>query len=85
MGKKAERRIPFIGRTRRASKFLEFLKNKKWSGVFLVTGFRDMGKTSFVNYVLDRYRHETRNGSKKVKAIELTLTQITRRKSIFCG
>lgn len=53
---------PFIGRKLHVEKLLAFLEAKTKNGVFLVTGYRGMGKTSFVNHVLKRYtelRHQS--------------------------
>ncbi|RYE26687.1 MAG: hypothetical protein EOP45_03470, partial [Sphingobacteriaceae bacterium] len=56
---------PFIGRSDITQKFLRFLLGKenisfndKKRGVFLVTGYRGMGKTSFVNNVVKKYKEE---------------------------
>jgi Cdc6-like AAA superfamily ATPase len=45
----------FIGRKKIKEKFLQFLESGNKRGVFLVTGYRGMGKTSFVNHVLSKY------------------------------
>ncbi len=44
---------PFIGRHDLITKFKKMLESGK--GVYLVTGFRGMGKTSFVNKVINEY------------------------------
>jgi hypothetical protein len=45
----------FLGRVQLREKFFKFLKSRKKKGVFLVTGYRGMGKTSFVNLVIRQY------------------------------
>ncbi|MCR8558772.1 hypothetical protein KXD93_14030 [Mucilaginibacter sp. BJC16-A38] len=77
----------FIGRKQHSAKFHQFLQSKSKKGIFLVTGFRGMGKTSFVNVVLDHYKkNPEKNGEilterarrKRAEAIipiHLTLTQ----------
>jgi hypothetical protein len=51
MGEKDER---FVGRERLLEKFKSVLTNtSKKSGIYLVTGYRGMGKTSFVNKALE--------------------------------
>lgn len=46
----------FIGRTIESDKFVSILKKSKdKKGVYLVTGYRGMGKTSFVNKVIKDY------------------------------
>jgi len=45
----------FIGRIKVSQKFLHFLRSGNKKGVFMVTGYRGMGKTSFVNWVLRIY------------------------------
>lgn len=62
----------FIGRDKLEKKFLEFLKSKEKKGVFLVTGFRGMGKTSFVNKVLEEY---DKKKNRKPHRINLTISQ----------
>lgn len=63
----------FIGRKMHINKFLSFL-NSSTKGVYLVTGYRGMGKTSFVNHVLYNYRNSIQSKSKKSKVIPLHLT-----------
>ncbi|MCB9264989.1 MAG: hypothetical protein H6558_08190 [Lewinellaceae bacterium] len=46
----------FLGRKKITEQLLSILKeNPKKSGVYLVTGYRGMGKTSFVNRVISEY------------------------------
>lgn len=71
--------IPFIGRKELSNKFLEFFNGNSKRGVFLVTGYRGMGKTSFVNHVIGKYRNTDENGiprkkSRKEKIIPIHLT-----------
>jgi|GEM_PF-6859719 len=79
---KEQKIIPFIGRKRNVEKFLEFLNGNAKKGVFLVTGYKGMGKTSFVNYVIHQYKTCDHNGDERSKKsknkiipIHLTLTQ----------
>jgi len=81
----------FIGRKLLIEKFLSFLSGnpdndsdpvkKKSSGtnqkkgVFLVTGYRGMGKTSFVNHVINTYRASLNSHADKVIPITITLAQ----------
>lgn len=64
----------FIGRKSHIEKFTSFLKNST-KGVYLVTGYRGMGKTSFVNYVISKYKKENQDG-KEIIPIRLTMAQI---------
>lgn len=50
----------FIGRNKSMKKFLHFLGSGNKKGVFMVTGYRGMGKTSFVNKVLSIYIEQIR-------------------------
>jgi len=70
-----EKGIPFIGRTQHTAKFLQFLNSKTKKGVFLVTGYRGMGKTSFVNYCLREYRRKLREQANNVITVSLTIAQ----------
>lgn len=54
----------FIGRHDIQKRFLNILKHSKNSGAYLVTGYRGMGKTSFVNKVLNEYKSYTNNNCK---------------------
>jgi len=58
-------RLKFIGREEIKKKFKDFLGSDAKKGVFLVTGYRGMGKTSFVNMVLAEYKKEKREEEKK--------------------
>lgn len=63
----------FIGRKDHINKFLSFLKSSP-KGVFLVTGYRGMGKTSFVGHVISTYINDNNDQIKKIP-IHLTLAQ----------
>ena len=64
----------FIGRKLHIDKFISFLQDSK-KGIFLVTGYRGMGKTSFVNHVINKYRYEEKEGGKNIKKIiPITIT-----------
>lgn len=62
----------FLGRTNNTNKLVEFLNNK--TGVYLVTGYRGMGKTSFVNRAVGKYK-ELADKKKKNIPIPINLTQ----------
>lgn len=71
----------FIGRKAQISTFLSFL-NHSTKGVYLVTGYRGMGKTSFVNHVVYNYRKKENLKQKepyvekqKIIPIHLTISQ----------
>ena len=57
----------YLGREEIRDKFLEFLRGPVKKGAFLVTGYRGMGKTSFVNHVLTEY-------SKKQKVVPIYMS-----------
>lgn len=59
----------FIGRKKHIEKLKRFLAINR--GVFLVTGYRGMGKTSFVNHVLSEM--EAEGGENKLKPVNLTI------------
>ncbi len=68
----------FIGRERLKAKMFEFLKNGGERGVFLVTGYRGMGKTSFVHHVLKDFIEwckEQKGHKTKVKVMDITFAQ----------
>ncbi|MFS2185623.1 hypothetical protein ACCC92_03055 [Mucilaginibacter sp. Mucisp84] len=65
----------FIGREQHIAKFVEFLRGNNRKGVFLVTGYRGMGKTSFVNKVLKKYSDVSPSKQDLIKPIRLTLAQ----------
>lgn len=71
----------FIGRKNLQEKFKAFLYSKTKRGVFLVTGYRGMGKTSFVNRVMRNYKNfefadePAKRTDKKIETISLTLAQ----------
>lgn len=68
--KTAKEAPPFLGRKEHRAKFLAFLNNDSKKGVFLVTGHRGMGKTSFVHQVIHDYKK-----GKNVCDIHITLAQ----------
>jgi Cdc6-like AAA superfamily ATPase len=61
----------YIGRLEIREKFLHFLHNGSGKGVFMVTGYRGMGKTSFVNTVLNEYSEKYKPKSRWKKWISL--------------
>ncbi len=65
----------FLGREKNTAKLKEFFSTEK--GVYLVTGYRGMGKTSFVNKSVEDYKKENndRNKSKKIIDINIVLSQ----------
>jgi Cdc6-like AAA superfamily ATPase len=52
---KKETQEIFLGREKITEKFLNILKNGTTNGSYLITGYRGMGKTSFVKRVLTKY------------------------------
>lgn len=56
-----DRDIRFIGRKKIRQRLLNILRKGKKSGAYLVTGYRGMGKTSYVNKVLKDYQNEEKN------------------------
>lgn len=69
---------PFIGRSELITKFVKMLDSGK--GVYLVTGYRGMGKTSFVNKVIREHNNRLRTplfreNKKKLHVIPITLAQ----------
>jgi len=65
----------FIGREQLIAKFVKFLQSTNPKGVFLITGYRGMGKTSFVNKTLEEYKKGKRRHKDRVIPIHLTLAQ----------
>lgn len=63
----------FIGREGHKAKFKSFLNSKIRKGAFLVTGYRGMGKTSFVNHVLNNYINENRD--REIISVRITIAQ----------
>lgn len=64
---------PFVGRGLDRKKFVNMLEYK---GVFLVTGYRGMGKTSFVNIVLDDYRTDAKKKDQpELRELKITVAQ----------
>ena len=68
---------PFIGREGIRQLFLKFLINcgDPRKGVFLVTGYRGMGKTSFVNQVINDYQAIRKTEGLQVIPISINLAQ----------
>lgn len=66
----------FIGRRSHKDKFLKFLQDSN-TGIFLVTGERGIGKTSFVNHVLKNYifGRNVKEADEEIRTIHLTLSQ----------
>lgn len=63
---------PYIGRRELHEKFVQMLEAGK--GVFLVTGYRGMGKTSFVNRTLKMFNN-ARDEKDKLNEIRITIAQ----------
>jgi Cdc6-like AAA superfamily ATPase len=57
----------FIGRESQKARMKEFLRSGREKGVFLVTGYRGMGKTSFVHRVLREYEQELKERAADAK------------------
>lgn len=68
---------PSIGRKALRAKFLNLLTSGANRGCYLVTGYRGMGKTSFVNRVINDLEDDSKGktGAPKIKRISLTVTQ----------
>lgn len=62
----------FIGREKIHKRLLSILKNGEENGAYLITGYRGMGKTSFVKKVVSDYQKET----KMVSPINISFAQI---------
>lgn len=63
----------YIGRDKIRSQFLSYLENGSKKGAYLISGYRGMGKTSFVKKTVSEYKE--RNPKKNIKTIELSFTQ----------
>ncbi|MCF2521062.1 hypothetical protein [Dyadobacter sp. CY351] len=63
---------PYIGRENLHKKFKKMLTSKK--GVYLITGYRGMGKTSFVNRTLQDF-NKKRSPAEKLTEIKITIAQ----------
>lgn len=64
----------YIGREGIEKQFLQYLESGSPRGSYLVTGYRGMGKTSFVNKVIKQYTQNL-EGKKKVEKINLSFSQ----------
>lgn len=77
--RKDDKKEFFIGRKTDLKKFGKLLNSEVKKGVFLVTGYRGMGKTSFVNHAINTYREGRKRRlfckSIKVQVINLNLAQ----------
>lgn len=47
----------FVGREKQRSQLLQLLFNRGKSGVYLITGYRGSGKTSFVQYCVGEFKN----------------------------
>lgn len=63
----------YIGRERIEMQFLQYLESGSPRGSYLVTGYRGMGKTSFVNKVIKKYKDQIKG--KTVEKIDLSFSQ----------
>lgn len=78
----ASEHLFYIGRKNHIKKFKAFLKSSK-KGIYLITGYRGMGKTSFVNHVINEFLREDKEKKDKantkyktkIEPIHLTLAQ----------
>lgn len=64
----------FLGRGRILRNFLNILKQSDSNGVYLVTGYRGMGKTSFVAKTIEEYKISEQK-TKDIKSIKISLAQ----------
>jgi len=71
-GDQEEEKDKYTGRSAIEKKILNILKFGKDNGAYLVTGYRGMGKTSFVKKAINEYREECKE---KVIEINLSLAQ----------
>jgi len=60
----AENNEAFLGRTEITDSFINILESESNKGVYLVTGYRGMGKTSFVNQVIKQLKKDDKDTSK---------------------
>ncbi len=70
-GKDEEER--YIGREGIENQFLQYFDHESPRGAYLVTGYRGMGKTSFVNKVLETYKEKLHPVKKRLERINLNL------------
>lgn len=66
----AEHDAPFLGREEILESFVNILRKGSSRGAYLVTGYRGMGKTSFVNKTLQTYRSKAKADRRLDKAIK---------------
>ena len=60
----------FLGREKIEQNFLTILKNGSSNGSYLVTGYRGMGKTSFVKRVLSKYKDYRKDNTRGDKTFK---------------
>lgn len=65
----------FVGREGIAEKFLSILLNGAPNGAYLVTGYRGMGKTSFVKRVLANYKEKAQDKNEEVIQLNISFSQ----------
>ena len=69
----------FLGRKLISASFKDILKNGNSKGVYLVTGYRGMGKTSFVKQVLNNIKDDSKRENSarepKIKEFFISLAQ----------
>lgn len=67
----------FLGRKEISEKFLNILKNsgRNSSGSYLITGYRGMGKTSFVKKVIERHQRDSKEDLIEVEKIDISFAQ----------
>ncbi|MBA4849400.1 tetratricopeptide repeat protein [Emticicia sp. BO119] len=66
----------FVGRKKIKDKFLNILKNGEKNGAYLITGYRGMGKTSFVKSVLSEYTEAEKNSNGQVLKVDISFAQV---------
>ena len=54
----------FVGRQKERADFIELLTHQERFGAYLISGQRGAGKTSFVDYCLDKYERIVNGGVK---------------------
>lgn len=65
----------FIGRKHNEDRFVNILSDSEDNGAYLITGYRGMGKTSFVKKVLKRYKKSQTEKGNRVGEINISFAQ----------
>lgn len=65
----------FIGRQQKEDQLLNILTDSEDNGAYLITGYRGMGKTSFVKKVLKKFKKAQNNNGYKISDINISFAQ----------